>query len=281
MTTIGQARGVRRSGRRGTGVLASWGVCLGFAGVGCDAQVDPAYQGEPLITIDGTVEAPLSVGDVEVGILWFRPANDPFESGTQCTLELSDEVPSACVAACGTPSCDDVPQLEQWSDCASQCEGPDGIETLIIETRFNDIYSGAVGQTTPVAGTFPAQFQLSLLEPPPDDVLGRSRTGERVALGLFVALDPTGAPFELALEELPDFPPWVLGGSASHALVFTPDGVAEGSGWYDLLGLELDAGFQLFAIMGEDFGPVPASAATEVQLTVADPTTIDWPLLPP
>lgn len=280
MTIIGQKRGVRRGAGRRAVVLASFGGCLGLAGAGCDAQVDPAYEGEPLITIGGTVQAPLSVGDIEVGILWFRPANDPFEDGAQCVLELSGEEPSACVAACGTPSCDDVPRLEAWSDCASQCEGPDGIESIIIETRFNDIFSGAVGQTTPVEGTFPAQFQLALLEPPPDGVLGRSRTGERVALGVFVALDPDGAPFELALEELPSFPPWVLGGSESHMLVFTPDGVAQGSGWHDALGFELDAGFQLFEIAGEEYGPVPASAATEVQLTVADPTTLDFPLLP-
>lgn len=280
MAKIGQMRGVQSNGKRRTGLVAAWGVGLGLVGVGCDAQVDTGYEGEPLITIEGTVEAPLSVGDVEVGILWFRPANDPFEDGVECTLELSGEEPSACVAACGTPSCDDVPKLEAWSDCASQCEGPDGIANIIIETRFDDIYSGAVGQTTPVEGTFPAQFQLSLLEPPPDDVLGRSRTGERVAMGLFVALDPTGAPFELALEDLPSFPPWFLGGSQSHVLLYTPDGVSESSGWYELLGFELDAGFQLFEIMGEDYRPVPASAATQVQLTVADPTTIDWPLLP-
>lgn len=280
MTKIRAMAGAQGSGERRGGVLAVWGVCWGLCGLGCDAQVDPEYGGEPLITIDGTVEAPLSVGDLEVGILWFRPANDPFENGVQCTLELSGVEPSACVAACGTPSCDDVPRLEQWSECASQCEGPDGVENLVIETRFNDIFSGAVGQTTPVQGTFPAQFRLSLLEPPPDEVLGRSRTGERVAVGLFVALDPAGAPFELALEDLPSFPPWVLGGSDSHVLLFTPDGVTQESGWHELLGIELDVGFQLLEISGEDYRPVPASAATQVQLTVADPTTIEWPLLP-
>ena len=74
MTRIGQVRGVQGNGKRRTAVIAAWGVFLGLAGVGCEAQVDPAYEGEPLITIGGTVEAPLSVGDVEVGILWFRPA---------------------------------------------------------------------------------------------------------------------------------------------------------------------------------------------------------------
>ena len=45
--------------RRGLGV---GGACMGPAGVGCDAQADPAYEGEPLITIHGSVEAPLRVG---------------------------------------------------------------------------------------------------------------------------------------------------------------------------------------------------------------------------
>ena len=86
-----------------------WRAGLGLLALGCDAQVDPAYGGEPLLTISGQVEAPLGVGDVEVGLLWMRPASDPVEVTTECSVELSGATPSPCVAACGVPSYKGLP----------------------------------------------------------------------------------------------------------------------------------------------------------------------------
>lgn len=266
-------------------------LAAGLGALGCDAQVDPAYRGEPLLTVNGRVEAGLSVGDVEVGVLWLTPGNAQVNDAVECSIELSGEAPSACVVACGVPSCDGLLALEAWEDCSSRCEGPSGVENISVEVRAQRVFSGAVGQTTPVEGEFPAQFSLDLLEPPPDEVLGASSSGERLGIGLFVALDPTGAPFELDLDELPDFPPWLLGGSGSHLLLFTPGGVPLESEWGSLLGFNLSPGFQLTDVVavlhvnedGEeeeshDYVPVPASEAAEVQLIVADPATIDWPL---
>jgi hypothetical protein len=90
------------------------------------------------------------------------------------------------------------------------------------EARRDDVFNGAVGQTTSVEGAFPAQFQLDLLEPPPDDVLGQSSTGERVAIGSFVALDPAGAPFELDLQALTR----VKGGHAIPPFAVAPPSIA-------------------------------------------------------
>lgn len=266
-------------------------LMTGVGALGCDAQVDPSYRGEPLLTINGRVEAALSAGNVEVGVLWLTPAQEQLEISVECHIELSGETPSACVAACGVPSCDSLPALEAWEECAGTCEGPTGVAGITVITRGEELFKGAVGQTTPVQGAFPAQFSLDILGPPPAEALGGSSSGEQLAVGLFVALDPAGAPFELDLAELPELPQWLLGGSGSHILMFTPQGVPRESEWGTLLDLDLPPGFQLMQVIevegenaagedddGSEFVPVPASEATEVHLVVADPATIDWPL---
>jgi hypothetical protein len=258
---------------------------------GCDAQVEPAYGGEPLISIDGRVEAPLSVGDVDVGILWLRSSAEAVDIAVECTLELSGEAPSACVAACGVPSCDDVTAFDAWSRCTEPCEGPTGVSSSIVNVYADLRFEGAVGQTTPVEGAFPAEFSLDVLAPPPDEALITANTGERVALGFFVALDPAGAPFQLDAAELPSFPPWLLGGSESHVMVFTPDGFPANASWGVILGGAFEPGFHLMDVVHETttndrgeveqdttFVPVPAGDATLVDLTVGDPTLLDWPL---
>jgi hypothetical protein len=267
----------------------TWALWGGLSALGCDAQVDTAYQGEPLLTIQGQVEAPLSVGPVEVGVLWLRPVQQPLDVAVECSIVFSGETPSACVAACGTPSCDDLARLEAWEACAGECEGPDGLSEIIVNVVGDRLFNGAVGQTTPVEGAFPAQFRLDLLTPPPDDVLSRGGTGEHLAIGLFVALDPAGAPFELDLDATP-FPSWLMGGSGSHVLMYSPNGVPSDSDWGSLLGYGVESGFHLVSIerstnvqVSEDeeevaFMPVSAAAASQVQLTVADPASIDWPL---
>jgi hypothetical protein len=276
-------------------------VSSGLAGSGCDAQVDPTYRGEPLLTISGRVESALSAGDVEVGVLWLTPTSEQLEIEGECFIELSAEPPGPCAAACGTPSCDDVLAFNAWSQCADACDGPTGIDFSFVNVRLGReglLFAGAVGKTVPAQGEFPAQFHLDVLEPPPEDVLIRSSTGERIAAGLFVALDPAGAPFVLAQDE-PGAPPWLLGGSNSHLLMFAPDGVSRGSDWGKLLSLEVEPGLRLLEIvlvaaeeevvgddvsadvaeedLAEEYVPVQDSEAAEVRLIVADPTTFRWP----
>lgn len=276
----------------GTARALLWGAGLGFASLACDAQVDADYTGEPLITIHGQVEAPLGVAAVEVGLLWLRPATEPVDDALECSVELSGEAPSACVVACGAPSCDDIARLEAWDACAQACDGPNGVSRISIEARAERLFAGAVGQTTPARGEFPSRFQLDLLQPPTDVLLSRSSTSERLALGLFVALDPAGAPFELELGASSRFPPWLVGGSGSHLLAYSPDGVPAGSEWSSLLELELTPGFHLIELIsieaapgvdeeeGLAFEPVRSLEDAVVRLKVGDPASIEWPLEP-
>lgn len=256
---------------------------------GCDAQVDPSYQGNALITISGEVgqvEAPLSAeGGTEVGILWLQTTEDPVRLYTHCEIELSDEVASPCVAACGVPSCDNLEKLRAWQGCASSCEGPDGVASISLREDTATEIAGAVGQTVAVEGQFPAQFRLALLHPPADSVLIQMQDGGRFALGAFVALDPAGAPFDIRRDGS-GIPPWLKGASESHLLMFAPDGARASSDLGRLAGFAVDPGYQLVAVDralaveegdGATFLPAPASEETRVQLRVADPATIRWP----
>lgn len=80
--TWGLVRG-RARGRTWPGVVLLAATALGIA-PGCDSQVDPGYRGEPLLSVAGQVEAALSAGEVEVGILWLTASRD---FAVECTGE--------------------------------------------------------------------------------------------------------------------------------------------------------------------------------------------------
>jgi hypothetical protein len=262
----------------GAGATAALGWVLGL-GLGCEGQADPSYAGEPLVSLGGQVESALSVGDVEVGILWLTAESD-FD--LVCTGEStpSREL-SACVAACGEVTCE---TLESWGDCALAC--PDVTEVLVdARTTSMPFVTGGVGVTTPVVGEFPAQFSLDILEPPPAEALIGSATGERLAIGIFVALDPAGAPWRIDLSQGVNYPDWLLGGSESHLLLYTPDVITESSIWSQALAPTLPTGYTLLESLpleeeeeGEDARPVPDADAASVLLRIAPPDSIEWPL---
>jgi hypothetical protein len=259
---------------------------LAMLALGCEAQADPSYEGEPLATVSGRVESALSLGEVEVGVLWLTTevgegCAEDFD--IQCTGEVVVEnEPSACAEACGEVTCEN---LEAWGDCVEACPDVTGV---YLEAGLPDepiCITGGVGQTTPAVGEFPAQFSLDILEPPPAEALIGSASGERLAYGLFVALDPAGDPWRIDLTE-PGFPDWLLGGSESHVLLYAPDGVPAGSTFAQGLGLTLEPGYQLMETYVErvddeevaNIRPAPAGDASQVRLTIAAPNTIDWPL---
>ena len=269
--------------------LGIWllGVAALGSGPGCDSQADPSYRGEPLLSVTGEVEAALSVGEVEVGILWLTASG---EFNLECTGEVVtvSGAPSACAAACGEPSCDE--QEPGWSACVEAC--PDVAEVFESVLPPSDFFlTGGIGQTTPAVGEFPAQFSLDILEPPPPSALIGSRTGERLAVGLFVAIDPGKAPFTLDRNQ-PGPPDWILGSSSTHALMFTPDGISESSVWSEGLQLTLAPGYQLMQMVplvcnppSDDCGggaqllPVSDASASEVNLRIGPPIAL--PLLGP
>lgn len=255
--------------------------CLALAfGVGCESQAAPSYRGEPLVSVSGQVDSALSVGDVEVGLLWLTAAADfDIVCTGQSTPSSAD---SACVAACGEVTCQG---LESWGDCAESC--PEVTEVFVdVRTTSLPFLTGGVGQSTPAVGAFPAQFSLDILEPPPPEALIGSVTGERLALGMFVALGPAGMPWRIDLTTQQGYPEWLLGGSESHFLLYAPDSIPESSIWSDALGdLTLGDGFHLMQVQTEpeDDDPrpateVPAGDASQVLLRIAPPTTITWPL---
>jgi hypothetical protein len=252
---------------------------LALAVGGCDGQAEPSYRGEPLMSVSGRVEAGLSSGEVEVGVLWLTSDS---EFDLVCTGEASASGQvSACALACGEITC---ATLDAWDACASSC--PDVTEVVVdVRPPSAPFLTGGVGQTTPVVGEFPAQFSLDILEPPPAEALIASTTGERLAIGSFAALDPSGAPFRVDLSQLPSYPPWLLGGSESHILVFTPDGVPEGSLWSQASGLTLEPGFHLLEVLAAEADEqgelrrVPDGEASQVSLRIAPPDTIAWPLM--
>ena len=268
-------RGGGRALRRGAAAALLAGL-----GYGCDGQADPSYRGEPLMRVSGRVEAGLSVGTVEVGVLWLTSSSD---FAIICTGEANaNGAPSACAEACGEITCQ---TLDAWDACASSC--PD-VTFVVSEVTTSSVpfLTGGVGQTTPTVGEFPAQFSLDILEPPPDEVLIASSTGERLALGLFVALDPAGAPFRIDLGELPNYPEWLRGGSESHMLVYTPDGLDAESLWSQASRLVIESGFHLVALAppteaDQDPGlsAVPSGSLSPISLRIGSADTIAWPVL--
>ncbi len=267
---------------RGGGLMLG----MGFA-AGCDAQADPTYRGDPLVTVQGQVEAALGTEEVVVGVLWLTgggPACGGASVAVQCSVEASGLEPTdpECIAACGEPSCDDLEALASFEECASACGGETGFS---INVTQNVCFSGAMGQTTPVVGDFPAQFTLDILEPPPDAALTPSDTGERVVFGVFVALSPGGAPWVLESGHLPPFPDWLLGGSDSHALLYAADPVTPSSSWGRLLNGAFDAGYQLMEAAPEDEGvglrPSLPNSESSIRMRIAPPDSIAWPFAQP
>lgn len=277
----------RRSKARSAAVAALGLIGLGLGGGGCDSQADPSYRGEPLMSIAGTVEAALNVGEVEVGILWLTTSVD-FDLICKGDFETASGEPSECTNACGTPTCIN---LESWNECIQGCADVT-FWNVEVRTPENLFVTGGIGQTTAAQGEFPAQFSLDVLEPPPPEALIRNEEGEEVAIGLFVALDPSGAPWHFDRSQ-PGFPDWLLGGSESHVLLFAPNGLSPDSTWSLSLGFAIDAGYQLMKLEpvacepdesdcsddGSDLNPVPDGEASSVSLRIAAPETIAFPYL--
>jgi hypothetical protein len=138
----------------------------------------------------------------------------------------------------------EVEAIDAWAECQRGC----GSDTeVFVQVQHEPCFSGAVGQTAPVVGDFPAQFSLDMLSPPPKEALTSSDTLERVALGFFVALAPDSGPFTLQ-REMREPPTWLLGGSESHVLIYASDPVAADSTWGRYLGGAYPVGYSLVQV---------------------------------
>jgi hypothetical protein len=219
---------------------------------GCDAQVDPGYQGDPLTSLKGRVSALVGApAEADVGVLWLSDEDGQCSGPVQsCSYVATGAGPVSvnadCIAACGTmPDCVEASAIEAWATCQRAC----GAEFEVsVQIESHACFTGAVGQTAPVMGDFPAQFSLDVLSPPPEQALLRSDTGERVALGLIVALEPGGGPFTID-GDVEDPPPWLLGGSETHFLAYAADPIASDSTWGTYLGGAYSVGYHLIRVV--------------------------------
>jgi hypothetical protein len=227
---------------------AGGSLLLLVAGQACEAQVDAGYEGEPLVALAGHVDAQqASPAGTDVGVLWLASAPGDECSGPRRT-ELGfasgsapADVDFTCTEACGSPA--ELERIEAWESCMRAC-GVDAHAGSIVS--YSVCGSGAIGQTAPVFGNFPAEFSLEVLHPPPADALLRSDTGERVALGYLVALSPQAGSLALSLHDGP--PPWLLGGSETHVLMYAADTIRSDSSWGLYLGGSFGRGYHLLRV---------------------------------
>lgn len=214
---------------------------------GCEAQTAPSYQGEPLASIEGRVEAETDVEAAEVGILWLTGSAEQECAGPTLTCAgqgfvSADPARQVCIDACGEmPDCRDATLLEQWEACLRAC----GLDLAIEpELYLGMCATAAVTQTVSVEGDFPARFRLELVTPPPGAALLRSETGERAALGFIVALEPgtSAASVTFGATEAPD---WLIGASQTHLLMYAADPILAESLWGQYLGGAYARGYHI------------------------------------
>jgi hypothetical protein len=241
-------------------------ITCGFGAVlGCDAQKEPSYQGEALASLRGHVEATSDVQSADIGLMWFTtgPAGSCSGPTSSCTSAAGfsvDPVTVGCLDVCGKmPDCTEPDALEAYSGCMDEC----GAEfQLITQTRWGLCASGGIAQTVPVVGGFPANFELDVLTPPPEDALVEDSAGYRAALAYFVALKPGTAPVAI-VRDSEEPPAWLLGGSETHMLLYLPAEIPESSPWGQFLGGSLGQGFHLMQVkLGVRCG-LPESVSSE------------------
>ncbi len=229
-----------------------WGLCLAAA-FGCDSQADPQYVGEALIELGGHVDALSgSEDDADVGVLWLTGSASDGCSGPYvgCSVSssgaFSPDADFECAAACEEPAshCEDPDAYQAWAECQTSCGLPTEVS---VQIQSRTCFEGGVAQTTPVDGEFPAAFNLDVLQPPPGEALMPSDTGERVAIGLFVAVDPSADSMSFSRRDR-ERPAWLLGGSETHVLIYVGDPVSEDSTWGRHLGGAYAEGYHLVKV---------------------------------
>lgn len=254
--------------------LGVLGGMLGVGMVSCDAQVDGEYPGEPLATLEGRVSALSAVsGDVDVGVLWFMSSegaecSGPVQSCRSSALSAgSVDADLECLNACGeSPGCSNADEADDWVECQRAC----GVETqLFIDVGYSVCASSAVGQRTPVVGDFPAQFSLDMLAPPPPEAFMASDTGERAALGWFIATDRDAEDLSVNFEER-EPPTWLVGGSETHVLIYAEDDIPEDSTWGRYLGGSYPEGYHLVRVEFGNRCGLPTPELEEEETSYAD-----------
>ena len=258
-------------------------LCLGLVAA-CDAQADPAYQGEPLGTLRGAVVGTPTegAGSPQVAVLWFGSTDQAECAGPEISCEagaaFGPDTDAACVSACGPspaegPACD-VDALEAYQACVEPCGAQ------FDYTNGWDLCANAgIGDEVPVTGEFPSMFKLDLFAPPPDAALLTSSTGgPTAALGWILVVDDD-APDTIDFDN-PN-PAWdetgipgILGASEVYMLLYAADPIPADSGWGVLLGGAYEPGYHLASVVQGATHPLLASCTDPGCPTYSDPDTL-------
>jgi hypothetical protein len=273
-----------------------------LAVVGCDPQVDPDYQGEPLGTLRGSVNSTeQSQQDADVAVLWLVSTDAAECSGPapSCSAGLGgdDTTDWDCLDACVEPDSCDEELLAQWAACSEAC---DGVVEVDYSVDFEFCANGAEGERVAVEGDFPSLFTLDLFGPPPANALLAGLDAEpSVAVGfLVVGAKDASLKFDF---EADDPPTGLIGGSEGHLLIYADGPIAADSAWGTLLGGSYSEGYHVVTVIdgGSDCDenppppgvdpneycgyypdtlmPSPDDLETAITLKIAPFDEIDWP----
>jgi hypothetical protein len=135
-------------------------------------------------------------------------------------------------------------------------------EIAVVYTVDGPSYDFAAGERVTVSSQFPAQFEIDIFEPPAPGLLNTFEGGQRVAIGLVMAVKPgTQLDSEEALAG------GFLGLDPNHMLVYFENPVVAGSRLSDLFHGPADAGFHIFDVKRLTEAEIAARKACEESLT--------------
>lgn len=269
----------------------------------CEAQADPDYSGEPLATLRGAVSGDAPTQPAVVGALWFQSTPEYECAGPVVSCSVStvggggDGLPDIwCIDDChdAHDSCDEE-NVDTLVTCLSGC-GYEA-EQVTATPTWSLCASGAVSETVPVTGSFPAQFTLELFAPPPAAALLQSSpTAPRGALALIVAQPADADPVELVFDSDDTWD--LLGGAETQLLFYAADPIPADSDWGQLVGGAVGVGYHVLEVVppetvctpiGDDgeevcssgqftLRPSPDGIDAEIDLRLAPLFDLDLPL---
>lgn len=223
----------------------------------CDAQESPDYQGEPIVSVRGSLVGDGDAPDeARASILWYT-SDDPTCSGPglECATGYSGnelELDFTCADACDATSCEPE-ALAAWTECV---EGCGGVAEAHAFSTFSECATGGLGETVSLSvDSFPAKFEMELFDPPPNGALLDNGPSEpRVAMGVIVALDPT-APEAFDFNDDTDVE-MIIGGVERYSIIYAADAIPADSTWGQFLGAAYEPGYHLVRHSVEtDCGP--------------------------
>ena len=167
-------------------------------------------------------------------------------------------------------SCDEA-SIDALVACLADCGYE--VEEVIVTPTWSLCASGAVGESVPVTGAFPAHFTLALFDPPPASaLLQSSATAPRGALALIVAQPADAEQVDIVFDS---HETWnLLGGAESQLLFYAADPIAADSDWGQLVGGPLDVGYHVLEMVPPQVVCTPVGDDTDDEVCVTGQFTL-------